>query len=259
MQLSDQTMSSFSVNEDCKQASPSKQSFDLISILLPVHNQADHISRVVTEHCTRLKTLPVAFELILIPNGCSDQTESLCSELAQTLPGVRTITSKEAGWGQAIKVGIENANGDLLCYASSARISSQDLYEHVRIALRSPYTVVKSSRMSQDNWLRQLGSRSYNWFCRMLFNIETRDVNGTPKSFPKSFSKLLTISQNGYLVDVEFNLICAQNNYPIREFPIEATPRHGGTSSTSLFTAFKLFSDAFHYWFDLKTGRRHLI
>lgn len=220
----------------------------MVSIILPVRNQADHIARVVAQHHEQLLQLPVEFELLLVPNGCSDESELICLALSEQLPFVRTVVGSGSGWGRAVNTGLREAHGDLLCYASSARISSIDLLRHIEFALQSPNAVVKARRLSQDSGFRTAGSSLYNWLCRSLFGVSTWDVNGTPKSFPKSFGKLLELSESGYLVDVEFNVTCKKNDYPIVELPIANTDRHGGVSTTSINTALGLFFDLFGYW-----------
>lgn len=208
---------------------------------------------VVRKHHQLLLDLPLDFELLLVPNGCSDESESICQKLAEQLPHVRSVDCHGVGWGCAIHAGLREAKGDLLCYASSARISSKDLFEHLRFAIKSPNSVVKARRLSQDTGLRAAGSSLYNSVCRTLFGFSIRDVNGTPKTFPKNFFRLLELSEDGYLVDVEFNLICKQNNYPVVELPIVSTERHGGRSTTSLKTALGLFAGLFAYWCKVRT------
>ena len=41
----------------------------LISIILPIHNQADHIQPIIEEYQTILKKLPTAYEILLVVNG----------------------------------------------------------------------------------------------------------------------------------------------------------------------------------------------
>ena len=49
-------------------------SSDLISIVLPVHNQADHVGMIVREYEESLARLPDPHELLLVENGSTDAT-----------------------------------------------------------------------------------------------------------------------------------------------------------------------------------------
>jgi hypothetical protein len=85
----------------------------------------------------------------------------------------------------------------------------------------------------------------YNLECRALFDLSNWDVNGTPKVFPRSCHKLLDLTLNDDLMDVEFNIVCRQEGYPMLEVPIFSSKRHGGNSTTNLSSALKMYWGAY--------------
>ena len=92
-----------------------------MSIVLPVHNQADHIEAVVTGYEAALSKVGCRHELILVCNNCRDQSLSICQELARSRENIRVINSLEGGWGLAVKLGLKHAAGAWLAYTNSAR------------------------------------------------------------------------------------------------------------------------------------------
>jgi len=218
---------------------------ELISIILPVHNQADHIGEIVREYEEALQRVPHPHELLLIVNNCRDDSLKVCDGLAAQFPSVRTIHSKEGGWGLAVKRGLREARGDLLCYTNSARTTGHDLILILLYAVAYPKVIVKADRKIRDSLVRRLGSLLYNLECRSLFDMPTWDVNGTPKVFPRTFSRLLELAEDGDLIDAEFNAICRREHYPTLEVPILSTRRHGGKSTTGFRTAIKLYWGAY--------------
>src|SRR5206468_11247220 len=92
-----------------------------ISIVLPVHNQADHIGRLVGDYVDALRPLGRSYEIVLVPNGCRDTTEGVCQALAHEHATVRVVPSAAPGWGHAVRLGLEAARGALLCYANWGR------------------------------------------------------------------------------------------------------------------------------------------
>ena len=218
---------------------------DLISIILPIYNQADHIGEVVQEYARSLKKVPRPHELLLVVNNCRDRSLEVCQELVAQFPTVRVIHSQKGGWGLAVKLGLREAKGDLLCYTNSARTTGKDLTLVLLYAVAYSDVVIKADRKIRDSWWRRLGSLGYNLECRALFDMATWDVNGTPKIFPRSFSRLLDLKEDGDLIDAEFGAICRLENYPVLEVPILSSRRHGGTSTTGLRTAFRLYSGAY--------------
>jgi glycosyltransferase involved in cell wall biosynthesis len=223
----------------------------LVSVVLPVHNQADHICAIVEEHLAGLRRIGRPVEVVLVPNGCRDDSPALCAAMAAAHPEVRVVPSDPGGWGRAVRTGLAAAKGELLCYTNSARTSPEELTLLVLYATVHPGTVVKANRKIRDHWSRRLGSLVYNLECRALFDLSNWDVNGTPKVFPRTCDQLLRLTRNDDLIDAEFNLICRRAEYPMLEVPVFSHRRHGGTSTTSLRSAVRM------YWGAWQMARAH--
>jgi glycosyltransferase involved in cell wall biosynthesis len=226
---------------------PALQSADIMSIVLPVHNQADHIEAVVAGYQTALSKVGCRHELILVSNACQDKSPAICQELARSREQVRAIDTPEKGWGRAVKLGLQEAGGTWLAYTNSARTKPEQLAAIVLQAILNPQAAVKASRQGRSG-LRKLGSSIYNWECRFLFNLPYSDVNGTPKAFPRRFDKLLSLTRDDDLIDLEFVIVCRREGYPIFEVPIFSGTRHGGDSTTRVPSALRLYSGAYRMW-----------
>lgn len=217
----------------------------LLSIVLPVYNQADHLESVVREYEDTLAKIPQPHELILVPNGCRDRSVEICRGLAATYPSLRVIESKRHGWGRAVKLGLQSAKGEILCYTNAARTSPQNLTLLLLYAVVFPNVVAKANRKIRESWLRRLGSLLYNLECRALFDLSYWDINGTPKVFPRVFVRLLELTRDDDLIDAEFAVVCKREAYPMVEVPIFSTLRHGGRSTTNLGSALRLYWGAY--------------
>lgn len=217
----------------------------MVSIILPVHNQADHIGSIVTDYEAALARLPWPHELILVANNCRDNSWQVCQTLAAREKNIRAFQIAKGGWGVAVKLGLREARGELLCYTNSARTSGQDLTLLILYAIVWPKVVVKANRKIRESWRRRLGSLLYNLQCRALFDLNVWDINGTPKVFPRSFGSLLNLTREDDLIDAEFLVRCRLDNYPILEVPIFSTRRHGGKSTTGLRSAVRMYVGAF--------------
>jgi glycosyltransferase involved in cell wall biosynthesis len=220
-----------------------------ISIILPIYNQADHIERVILEYEERLTKISNPYEIILVVNGCQDNSLAVCQSLSQQYPFIHLIQSQRAGWGLAVLLGIEAARGDLLCYTNSARTNAQDLVLLLLYALTFPDNIViKANRKIRESWQRRMGSLLYNLECRALFDLSFWDINGTPKVFPRAFNKLLALTRDDDLIDAEFNITCRREGYPMLEVPIFSTRRYGGKSTTNYRSALKMYWGIFKLW-----------
>jgi glycosyltransferase involved in cell wall biosynthesis len=227
----------------------------LLSIVLPIHNQADHVRTVVHEYQEALKKIPNPYELILVTNHCTDHSLEVCEALAGENPNVRVKDSAQGGWGLAVKLGLKEARGDILCYTNLARTSAQDLTLLLLYSIAHTDAIIKTNRKIRDNWRRRMGSLIYNLECRALFDLPYWDINGTPKVFPRHFDKLLRLTRDDDLIDAEFNAICRRENYRVLEIPIFSYRRHGGGSTTNYRSALKMYWGAYKMWRAMRKGK----
>jgi glycosyltransferase involved in cell wall biosynthesis len=216
------------------------------SLVLPIHNQADHIARVVRGFLTDFAKLERACELVLVPNGCRDASEEICAELAAQHPNeVQLVPLRRGGWGRAINTGLEVARGEVLGFTNSARTRPETATLMLAYAIAYPDTVLKASRRIRESAIRRAGSVLYNFECRRLFDLATWDVDGTPKFFPRRFHHLLHLDSDAELYDLAWMRACRYAGYPVVEIPIYPTERYGGRSSTNLRTAFRMLLGAY--------------
>src|SRR6476660_959619 len=149
------------------------------SIVLPVYNQADHVGDIVDAYVAALDARTASYEIILVPNGCTDASVEVSNRIAGELSQVRVVEEPGGGWGRAVKAGLRSARGEMLCYTNSARTTPEILSLMILYAEIYPNVVVKANRRIRDNWRRRLGSLIYNLECRALFDLSVWDVNGT--------------------------------------------------------------------------------
>jgi glycosyltransferase involved in cell wall biosynthesis len=213
-------------------------------VVLPVHNQEDHIGGVVESYLRVLRRVGTRVELVLVANACTDTSPEICRELAVMHDDVHAIECVEGGWGRAVRTGLAASNAELVGYANSARTSPKILTLMLSYALAYPNVALKANRRIRDSTVRRVGSLLYNLECRTLFDVATWDVNGTPKIFPRSFGRLFELRSNGDLIDAEFVLTCKRERYPMIEIPLLATTRLGGRSTTSYRSALRMYRGA---------------
>ena len=220
-------------------------SAQLASVVLPVYNQAEHIGETLHEYADSLARLPFPFELIAVVNGVRrDRSLEICQQAERDLAVVRTLCLDQGGWGRAVRHGLANARGDLICYTNSSRTSAQDLLMFMLFGSVHPDCVIKANRKIRESTRRRLGSLLYNLECRALFDLPYWDINGTPKVFSRQLSHLMELTRNDDLIDLEFNVVCRRNNYRVVEVPIVSVSRHSTGSTTGYGTAMRLYRGA---------------
>lgn len=230
-------------------------SVELASIVLPIYNQEGHVQALLEEYATDLQRLHIAFELLPVVNGPRrDRSLQICREMESTFPCIRTLCIDAGGWGRAVRYGLSQARGDLLCYTNSARTTSRELLLALVYGSVHDDAVIKASRKIRESTRRRLGSLIYNLECRALFDLPYWDINGTPKVFSRKLSRLLELTRNDDLIDLEFSIISRQQGYPVLEIPIFSSKRHSGSSTTSMKSAFRMYLGAWQMYRDVSSG-----
>jgi glycosyltransferase involved in cell wall biosynthesis len=221
-------------------------SYQLASIVLPVYNQAGHIEAVLREYLAAFERLDFPTEILPVINGPRrDNSLDVCRSLEAANPSIRTLCIDQSGWGRAVRHGLAHARGDLVCYTNSARTTARDLVLMLLYGSVHNDCVVKANRKIRENWRRRLGSLLYNLECRYLFDLAYWDINGTPKVFPRRFTPLMELKEEGDLIDLEFNAICRRLEYQVLEVPIFSTSRHSGKSTTNFRSAYRMYTGAY--------------
>lgn len=228
----------------------------LFSLILPFYKQTDFVLNIVEQYESALVKFPARYEMILVINGMGEEeNRRLPWDALRKKLSVRILIAEKSGWGLAVKLGLQAARGETICFLNSARTSPQDLLAALLFSLANPDVALKVNRKIRDNALRRIGSLLYNIECRMLFDLSFWDINGTPKIFPRKFEKLLDLKQDDDLLDLEFNIVCRRENYPILEIPTFSVKRQGGVSTTTWRSAVKLYIGAYRLWRREKYGQ----
>ena len=221
-------------------------SYKLASVVLPVYNQAGHIESVLREYLKALERLDFPTEILPVINGPRrDESLEICRAVESEHPNIRTLCIDQGGWGRAVRYGLAHASGDLICFTNSARTTAKDLVLMLLYGSVHDDCVVKANRKIRESWRRRLGSLLYNLECRYLFDLAYWDINGTPKVFPRSFTPLMGLREDGDLIDLEFNVICRRQEYQLLEVPVFSKTRHSGRSTTNWRSAFRMYTGAY--------------
>ena len=86
---------------------------ELISVILPVFNEADNLKELLPALFRSLEALGLSYEVIVVDDGSTDQTGEIVRQLAR--PQLRLIQlRRNAGQTAALMAGIRFSKGDIL-------------------------------------------------------------------------------------------------------------------------------------------------
>lgn len=164
---------------------------ELISIIIPVYNTSAYLEKCVNSF---LKQTYQNIEVLLIDDGSTDDSPSLCDKLMHIDSRVRVIHKKNGGLSDARNIGIEKAKGQLIMFYDSDDFVDYD-YVNYLYSLKNKYktqvSVCAYNVVNEDgNTLYSVSGASENaitkeeFFKRML-NEEGITVSACFKLFDK--------------------------------------------------------------------------
>ena len=104
----------------------------LISVIIPFYKSENYI-----EACLEsvLKQTYKHLEVILVNDGSTDNSRSICEKIMKNDNRVRIIDKANEGVSSARNLGIENANGEFITFVDSDDKLCLDMYEKMLISL----------------------------------------------------------------------------------------------------------------------------
>jgi len=162
---------------------------EMLSIVVPMHNEAENVSPLVTEVETACASL-APYELVLVDDGSSDATAAEIRDLMQSRDWLRLIQhSRAGGQSAAVHSGVQAARFPLVCTLDGdLQNPPAEIPKLVAplVAEDAPPSLglVAGQRVKrQDTWSKKVASRIANAIRAWALNDNTRDTGCGLKAF----------------------------------------------------------------------------
>ncbi len=162
-----------------------------LSVVVPVHNEAENIETLSYEICLQLDVRH-DFEIIIVDDGSTDSTRFILENLVHKIPMFRFICHRQRyGQSAALFTGISNAlNPVIITLDGDGQNDPRDIERLLKVyetmSERSGNLMVTGyRRLRRDSLLRRFSSRIANAIRSNLLNDETPDTGCGLKIFPR--------------------------------------------------------------------------
>ena len=154
----------------------------MISIVIPVYNEANIVREAAAELCRKLDALRWEYELILSENGSRDGTLQILEALPAQLPRTRWLHEDDANYGRALKLGILQARGEVVI-CDEIDLCDVEFYQRaLPILEQGADMVVGSKAMKGANdgrpLVRRLATRTITLLLRVATGFRGTDTHG---------------------------------------------------------------------------------
>jgi glycosyltransferase involved in cell wall biosynthesis len=222
----------------------------VISLVLPLYNEADGVRATVASLTAALGGAGLAYELVLVNNGSTDDTAAVLREIEAAYPTVRVAhVAVNDGYGWGILCGLREAKGDVIGFmCGDGQIADEDVVRVCRRMLDENLDLCKVSRVvRRDGPQRRVMSAVYNAFFRLLFGGHYADINGTPKLMRRTRYERLDLKSRDWFIDAELMIAAARERWRVGEVAVTFTAREQGSSNVRLTTSFEFVRNMLRY------------
>jgi len=219
-----------------------------VSVVIPTHNEAQSIGRVLADLPSDLTT-----EVIVVDSNSNDGTPEIAARM-----GARVVPEPRRGYGRACLTGLAAANSpDVVVFLDgdySDRPSELPILLAPIIEGRADITLGSRLRFAAAlPWHQVFGNRLAAGLIRLLYGVQITDL-GPFRAARADVLRALALEETTYGWAVEMILKGARAGFRVVEVPVSYHPRIGkskisGTLKGTVGAAWFILSLIVRYYF----------
>ncbi|MGE4314208.1 MAG: glycosyltransferase family 2 protein [Pseudobdellovibrionaceae bacterium] len=164
----------------------------MISVIVPVLNEAENIEPLISEIVAVAKLAPVK-EIVYIDDASTDETPAILKKMMQDVPMLKVVRhASRCGQSAAFRTGAAHASQPLLVFMDGdgqndpADIALLYATYEANVGEGIMPAVLGQREKRNDNWLRRFSSRTANKIRASLLKDGTRDTGCSLKLIPRA-------------------------------------------------------------------------
>lgn len=203
-----------------------------IAITMPVYNEEEIIEKVIREFHEVARQLPNAV-VLASEDGSTDRTKEILTRLEQELPHFKaSMSPNRAGAAQGQRNALAAAAkiaDTVVITDSDGQHVAEDVYSLLNALLEGADYATGRKINRDDPPARLYGSKVWNWYIRVMFKLNTQDVNSGFKAMSKKMVNKILPQNTDFseCVLTEFTARVKAANYVIKEIPVRHRARLG--------------------------------
>ncbi len=153
----------------------------MLSIVIPVYNEADMLPLLIERLTKTLQTIPLENEILFVDDGSRDNTLEELHRQKKGNPAIKIIElSRNFGHQAALTAGLDLAKGDFVAMMDADLQDPPELLAQMYQLLASgDWDVVKGYRTKRkENFSRRQGTRFFHWLFGQISGLEGIESTG---------------------------------------------------------------------------------
>lgn len=207
------------------------------SVVVPCWNEARNLSSLVAAFEREWRPGHDDWELVLVDNGSTDDTQQVLAELLRGSAGAFTrsvrVQPPNVGYGHGIMTGLRACRGEFLAWThADGQTPPRDVFAAFDLLARSPApnrTFVKGRRRG-----RPAGDRLFTFGMQaaaaLVLHEHLVDINAQPKTFPRALLDLAASPPDDLSLDLYFYWLAVRHGFAVRTLDVTFGARQHGES-----------------------------
>ena len=218
-----------------------------LTVFFPCYNEEANVERTTLAALKVCRRIARDFEVIIVNDGSTDQTQAIADRLAGEHPQVRAVhISPNGGYGAALQRGFREATKEWIFYTDGD--GQFDIEEiDLLLPLMRDYDVISAFRLDRkESLVRKLNGFCWTTLVSLVFNLRLRDIDCAFKMYPRKLINEMELKSTGALIDAEMLARAKYMGYRIGQVGVHHYPRTAGDSTgANLRVILRAFKELF--------------
>lgn len=207
-------------------------SFPDVSIVMPAHNEAPTIERVLRSYNSEIAS-KIGTDIFVCEDGSTDGTREILTRLAHELPLSIVTEPTRLGYAGGVRRALALAKGEIIFFSDSdGQYDPTDFWSLAR-AMSYSDMVIGCKVRREEPWHRIALSKGFHFLARVLFGTQLRDIDCGFRMVRKKVVDDVVdgVQDLPYSFWAEFTVVAVARGFRVVEIPISHRSRlHGSTS-----------------------------
>lgn len=213
-----------------------------LSVIIPAHNEEDCISLTLEDLVKTLESNNIDYEILAIADHCTDSTEVLLEKFAGNNTRIKwTRNTKEAGFGMAVRAGLDLYTGDAVAiFMADSSDSPSDIVSYFRLIENGAECVfgsrfIKGSEVIDYPVHKLFLNRLVNFVIKLIFRHGYNDTTNAFKCYRREvIDGCRPFLSKHFNLTVEIPLKAFLRGYAFTVIPINWHNRKAGISKLKI-------------------------
>ena len=206
----------------------------MLSIIIPVRNEADNLEDIFDYFSNNLKNLN--YEALIVNDFSRDNTLTSAKALCEKSKNFKVLDNKKKGLGGAINLGIQESSGEYVTIMMADHSDNiSDLLTYVKLMETGKYEAILGSRFLKESKVidypiqKLILNRIFNFFVSLIFWNKYNDYTNAFKIYKKTaLLEIMPLISESFNIFLEIPLKVISRNYSYKIIPINWTGRKKG-------------------------------